>query len=423
MKEFYFVIPMDQTISSILNGHWNKDTLLISASNFYKNNNNDNPKLSFQNHIFNPNKHQGKLIIDSGVFDFVRKKGIFPYTVEEYTNFLNSNLAKSKKRKEKTFGVCMDFICTDPKEKSILPLEIASNKKRIEFTVKNSVYNIENAENYTPMNVIQGYNIREYLYCLKLLEEKNAITDTIGIGSIAIGRSTHDVILIIKTIKQKLIEMGYENIKLHGFGLSFHKLRNKEINQILSSSDSLAWIFALRNFNRVVSFDPLHKKLVEIDIKPKVTRNNSFYNISKDKFIDSFTDENSLWKDVTHITYDSYCQYVQEIIITNGSINQKITKSFQNFRETLILDNEMIKLFSYRKTPLQTTLENNKLSNEDFQYLKTILSKKDQICLYHSKRHKLLSLHPIRNKKEINLNIVKSVNLKNIAELIFNEIY
>ena len=81
-----------------------------------------------------------------------------------------------------------------------------------------------------------------------------------------------------------------------------------------------------------------------------------------------------------------------------------------------------MKFFSYKINKTQKLLNKNQISDIDYLFFQKLLEKKDQIFLYHSLKHKLVSFHPYRNMKQIEANTINFLNMKNIGELIFNEL-
>jgi hypothetical protein len=94
----------------------------------------------------------------------------------------------------------------------------------------------------TPVSVVQGETIRDYLSHLDQLEAAGALTDTVAIGSIAM-RSPEVKQEIICAIREALSPVH----SIHGFGVSLQTLKKDGVVAALDSADSGGWLSQRRN--------------------------------------------------------------------------------------------------------------------------------------------------------------------------------
>ena len=352
MREFYFVVPEEKQISRLLGNYWSQQNFLVSARQYF----NEKRKVFDRNlYPFNPNKISGKTITDSGAFQYIKRFETYPFTQEKYSKFL------SKIRP--TYGVSMDIICEeDPssysgKWKSVM----GSNYARIDETVRNCVKNIELAKKlggYLPVSVIQGYTIDEYMYSIEELDRHNAITPFLGIGSIKLRKKKGEVIEILKAVRKKLENLNYTNVHLHAFGLSFDMLKIAQIRELIDSSDSASWIYALKRFHRVTVYNHHMKTQQEVDF--------GFGGLHD-------------WRKYAAITFDSHVLKIDHMLFPHfKEITGILSPAYQNsdklqINTDRVNDEEIriVRLFNGKNLKFSTTLGSHAipLYNKQFDIL------------------------------------------------------
>lgn len=386
MEEFYFVIPNDHSITHKMCSYWFNQNALISAANYFK-----SGKLSSQNHPFCVNKVQ-KSIIDCGIFEYYSKYHTFPYSKQQYTGFLN--------KVSPTYGVCMDMICLPENLLVDEEKNYNTNYKRIDLTVKNAKYNIQNAKNYIPVSVIQGYKLEEYLYCIEEMKNNDCLTPFLGIGSLAVRKKTNDILPILKGISSKIKSID-SKIKLHGFGLSFSVLRNREIQSLLHSSDSLSWFFSLRKFYRVTQFDPVSRRMQEIDVGRK----------NWDKYVIS--------------TFYSYSQYFEYMYKRDpGDFMNEIKQSpysdlfnlhletRKNGTEVFRIEDLELLLDEAVKSGFKSISLSSSTHEDDLE-----INNRNKIMIFNPREKRLVALPAFRNGDKINLKHSLSISISNFFNL------
>ncbi|MHA1221652.1 MAG: deazapurine DNA modification protein DpdA family protein [Candidatus Heimdallarchaeaceae archaeon] len=381
MKEFYFVIPADEKISEIIHPNWMNQNLLISAANYFK-----KGVLNTSNHFFKTNMVR-KSIIDCGIFEYYNKYHKFPYSVKEYTSFLN--------KAKPTYGVCMDMICLPHNILEDEEEKFNTNFKRIDFSVKNAIYNIKHAKHYKPISVLQGFSIEEFEYCIEQLHSKGALTPILGIGSLA-KRKPKEVRYIVQKVKEKLNKIDC-SIKLHGFGLSFSCLRNKAIRESLHSSDSLAWIFSIRKFGRLTQYNQFQRKMQEIDIG----RNQ--------------------WSKYLIQTYYAYGKYVEHFLnstaknIKNSIFPLSLQLSYKNRHVENITINKEKELHQEMHKLIGNQKHNSIHRFRIYSKSKLVLELDDlnKISIYEPTSGKIEQLPALRNGKKIMKKDIVSLSVSN----------
>jgi queuine/archaeosine tRNA-ribosyltransferase len=196
-----------------------------------------------------------ELMLDSGGFQLVGKFGDYPFTNEQYLEYIQEV--------KPTYAVTLDYPCDGADHPS--PHVKLTNKQRIERTVDNTAWLLDHEGRVTSkiIPVIQGYKVSEYLECIDLLKERGCIRDIMGVGSVCIRKRKHDVIEVLRAIKKEL-----PNTRLHVFGLNLNIVKDPRVRCRIDSFDTLAWMYNSK-FGRVYAFTG--KRLVELDTRKKLS--------------------------------------------------------------------------------------------------------------------------------------------------------
>lgn len=171
-------------------------------------------------------------IMDSGAFS--QLVGIGEHmAVDDYVQYIE---------KFKNFGnlvaaVSQDYMC----EPFVLKKTGMSVKEHQKLTIKRYLLLVKKTNQYI-MPVIQGYKENEYIEHINQYGEVLEKGAYVGVGSVCKRNS--------EPAKIKEILMGIKDkrpdLKLHGFGLKYQAVFDREIRNLLYSSDSMAWSFAAR---------------------------------------------------------------------------------------------------------------------------------------------------------------------------------
>jgi hypothetical protein len=169
--------------------------------------------------------------IDSGGFTCFTKWSDYPWTVTEYVDFIRRFCQQYPQVK---YVSVMDLPC----EPSVDRSGSRTNIQRIHQTIQNTRECLRTAIPAQWVSVVQGYKKNEYSYCAELMHRFRLFTPMTAIGSICQRKKTKqlkDYILFITRLA---------DVKWHTFGMQISVLKDKQIADLLESSDSGAWKFA-----------------------------------------------------------------------------------------------------------------------------------------------------------------------------------
>jgi hypothetical protein len=171
----------------------------------------------------------GDWIMDSAGFTELMKYGTYNISQEEYLECINIT--------NPWFAFCQDWMCED----IILKKTGKTILEHQELTCRNYVDLKKKCNKIQP--VLQGWSSDDYINHIKMYKNFNVDTNQIfGVGTIC-KRNTN--VQIIYEILSKIKDFSPE-IKLHGFGLKITSLKEKQIQSLLMSADSMAWSYAGR---------------------------------------------------------------------------------------------------------------------------------------------------------------------------------
>lgn len=165
------------------------------------------------------------VILDSGAFGSAFWDGGYTYSLDDYLGVVERVMPE--------YWVTMDYPC-EPNIMTDMPV-----RARIKNTVSNTKELIA-----TPfpglLPVIQGWSVRDYLYCIDELEKADLIRPVMGIGSICRRGKQEPIVDIVRHISERL-----PGIKFHAFGVKINSLNynNGELLNYLHSLDTAAWQF------------------------------------------------------------------------------------------------------------------------------------------------------------------------------------
>lgn len=204
----------------------------------------------------------GKFLIDSAGFTELKDHGRYTFTIQEYLDCI--------RRFKPDYFVNMDWMC----EPAIIQKTGKSIWYHINATIENyynMVQKLSEVEIKQCIPVIQGWEIKDYLYCIERYEKNGLITPYMGVGSVCRRGSAREIAKILSIIKGEL-----PNVNLHGFGVKKSVIDLLPSN-ILYSIDSAAYMFAQKYNGRWVTsangIDIALKKMQD-DIERKTRKSN-----------------------------------------------------------------------------------------------------------------------------------------------------
>ncbi len=135
-------------------------------------------------------------------------------------------------------AVSQDYMC----EPFILDIAGLTVRDHQEMTLRRYVQLKAIAPPVYIMPVLQGYMPREYVRHIDMYGNKLEAGAWVGVGSVCKRNSS------VQALESVLgaIHIVRPDLKLHGFGIKRTALRSHLVNQLLHSSDSMAWSFAAR---------------------------------------------------------------------------------------------------------------------------------------------------------------------------------
>lgn len=175
-------------------------------------------------------------ILDSGAFTSVTKNGGYgTESLPKYADHImrwasNGNLLAS---------VSQDYMC----EQFILDktgMTIAEHQRLTIYRYKALRKMVP--ENIYIMPVLQGYAPSDYTNHLRQYGNLLQLNQWVGVGSVCKRNSN------VGSVEAVLVAIAKErpDLKLHGFGVKLTALKSSIVQNLLHSSDSMAWSFAAR---------------------------------------------------------------------------------------------------------------------------------------------------------------------------------
>lgn len=170
------------------------------------------------------------LFVDSGGYSMMLQTGEHNST-KEYLDYVERVDAKK-------FAV-QDYPC----EPDILDEYGRSVRQHQEMTIEAAAENIVRANerglDATPANVVQGWQVDDYVRHVERMKETGTLTEHLGIGSICRRGQAKRIVNIIEAVD----DATPEKTKLHAFGVKKTILEYPSARQRLHSADSSAWYF------------------------------------------------------------------------------------------------------------------------------------------------------------------------------------
>lgn len=167
--------------------------------------------------------------LDSGAFSEIDKFGKWMTTPEDYA-------AAVRRYRDEIGGLAwaapMDWMC-EPRMLAKTGLTVAEHQHR---TIESVLHLRAIAPDLPFAPVIQGWDLRSYVNCVKLYTEAGidlAAEPIVGIGSVCKRQGTDEIGRVVTVLAD---EFG---LKLHGFGVKSTGV--SKYGAALTSSDSMAW--------------------------------------------------------------------------------------------------------------------------------------------------------------------------------------
>lgn len=169
-------------------------------------------------------------IVDPGGYTVLNKHGKYPWTVEEYHEWLTET------ETEFTWASVMDYVCTEKFDDQFTADE------RMEMTFENTLKQFEMEPDYTLLPVLQGRDVDDYVAFYDRLVDHGIPVEYVGLGSIQGISNTDEVVTIEETIRQRCPKIE----RIHGFGVKATAFKK---GSTFDTADSQAWSYAPTNGN------------------------------------------------------------------------------------------------------------------------------------------------------------------------------
>jgi queuine/archaeosine tRNA-ribosyltransferase len=161
-------------------------------------------------------------VIDAGGFGILADYGEYPWSVEQYHEWLEENSEKFE------WATAMDFACEDDLD------HVGTVEERIERTIENTVKQWHMDRSYKLLPVLQGQTVDEYVYSCRKLQENGVDVSHVGLGSVCQRSSQKEITRIVTEVRERCPEID----KIHGFGAKLNTIR---LEADFDTMDSAAW--------------------------------------------------------------------------------------------------------------------------------------------------------------------------------------
>lgn len=173
-------------------------------------------------------------IVDSSGYTVMKEYGGYPWSVEDYHNWLSSSGGFD-------WAAVMDYACEEKFDEKM------SVQERMDRTIENTIEHFELDPDYNLLPVLQGRTVEQYLESYDRLKEHGIPVDRVGLGTVCRISSSKK---IVETERRLREETDIEWI--HGFGV---KINAYKLGATFESADSQAWVYPASNGNAYIEGD------------------------------------------------------------------------------------------------------------------------------------------------------------------------
>lgn len=167
------------------------------------------------------------LVIDSGGYNVQHNHGEYPWTVEQYHEWLR-NLDRDFE-----WAAGMDYACEEDFD------DIWSVEERRKASLDNLIKHLELDPDYKVLPVLQGRTINQWLEYYDWLEDHGIDTSYVGLGTVCRQANSKKIVEIENALRERT------NIdKIHGFGV---KIEAYKYGASFETADSEAWAYESAN--------------------------------------------------------------------------------------------------------------------------------------------------------------------------------
>lgn len=221
MKRFYYVADWGSE------KYLFAENILCSAASAWKADN----KFRNKQFIFPPTIE--RLFIDSGGFGVHKRFGEYPYSLDQYLEYVNYMMDHWPVKEV----AILDYPC----EPEVNRQTHSTNLDRIRATVENAIRCYDTDASIPWVPVIQGFTVEEYFICWGLYQDAGIKADLWAIGSVCARKRIGGIRRIVTAVKDRTRQ------RIHAFGLNLPSIEDPQVFFALESSDSAAWNWWARN--------------------------------------------------------------------------------------------------------------------------------------------------------------------------------
>lgn len=175
-----------------------------------------------------PADHVSSICIDSGGFTAARQWGKYPWSVQQYADFIGD----VSRDVALDFCAIMDYACEPSVNREIY----RSNKDRIKATIRNETECMRVAPDLPWLPVLQGDNQIERAFDIAIRQRVGMLPGKYaGVGSVC-GRGRAGAVETILFYRDQL-----PGVKFHCFGMHVQALDNDFVFDAIKSWDSYGW--------------------------------------------------------------------------------------------------------------------------------------------------------------------------------------
>lgn len=197
----------------------------------------------------NPWEGIDDLFVDSGGYSLMIERGEHP-PAETYLDTVES------------YGATRFAVQDYPCEPDILETYGRTVKEHQRYTTERTRECIDLANrrdmDATPVAVVQGWEVEDYVRHVTELEDRNLLTEHVGIGSVCRRGQSQE----IQNIIERVHEAAPDGTKLHAFGVKNDILSDSDTREYLHSADTTAWYF--RNYDSMTQVNETWQDMVSL---------------------------------------------------------------------------------------------------------------------------------------------------------------
>lgn len=200
-------------------------------------------------------KYNTNHIVDSGGYNVQRNYGEYPWSVEEYHEWLS--------QQEFKWAAIMDYACEERFD------ELHTVDTRVDKTIDNAVEHFNQDPDYELLPVLQGRDIDTYVECYDRMKEYGIPMKKVGLGTVCRISSSHEIIDTEKKIRDRCKDIEF----IHGFGVKIEAFR---MGATFDSADSQAWVYAASNGTAYLYNNDYKLTQIDMDSDSKTRTIQSF---------------------------------------------------------------------------------------------------------------------------------------------------